>query len=83
MPQYYLIPKRAARSFPVLGKAAMWLEARLLRGVFWLFERLSIEQALKLGAICFGLAGPHTSKAKKVERNLPDHLASSERVRRI
>jgi KDO2-lipid IV(A) lauroyltransferase len=48
----------------------MWLEASLLRGVFWLLERLSIEQALKLGAICFGLAGPHTSKAKKVERNL-------------
>lgn len=70
MPQYYFIPKRIARAFPWLEKAAMWSEAQLFRFIFFLFRLLPLEWACALGAGGFRLIGPWTDKAAKVRTNL-------------
>jgi len=36
MPEYYLIPKKAGRAIPALGKVAIKLEAWLFQFFFWL-----------------------------------------------
>jgi len=70
MPQYYLVPKRAARAFPVLGTASIWVEAQLFRFLFWMLDLLSVERASAVAAATFGLIGPHTAQARKVRGNL-------------
>lgn len=70
MAQYYLIPKRLAERFPQLASGIQWLETAFLRIVFWLFARLSPEQASRLAAGLFGLLGPFTDKARKAQINL-------------
>ncbi|MEM0955337.1 MAG: lysophospholipid acyltransferase family protein [Pseudomonadota bacterium] len=70
MPEYYLVPKRAARRWPPLARAAKWLEAGLFRCVFWLIDRLSPERASAWGAALFGAIGPHSAKASKADINL-------------
>ena len=70
MPQYYLIPKRAARAVPALGRAVQWLEAGVFNAIFWLINRLSPERASAWGAALFGWLGPHTDKARKADTNL-------------
>ena len=70
MPQYYLVPKRAARAFPALGRASIWLEAQLFRLLFWLLGLLSLERASSVAAAVFGAIGPHTAQARKVRGNL-------------
>ena len=70
VPQYYLIPKRAARAAPALGRISQWLEARLFQFIFWLIDRLSPERASAWGAALFGWLGPYTTKARKADINL-------------
>ena len=70
MPQYYLIPKRLARSYPTLGKISQWLEAQAFRFIFWFMGRLSPERASALSATAFSLTGPWSAKAKKAHTNL-------------
>ncbi len=70
MPEYYLVPKRAARAWPWLGRSVQWLEARLFRAVFWLLDRLSPERASAWGAALFGWLGPYSDKARKADINL-------------
>lgn len=70
MPQYYLIPKRAARRFPRLGRTAQWLEAQVFRLIFWIMGRLSPQQASALLGSTFSLLGRFNEKAKKADINL-------------
>ncbi len=70
MPEYYLVPKRAARRWPVLGRVAKTLEAGAFRSIFWLIGRLSPERASAWAGATFGFAGRHSAKAKKAEINL-------------
>ena len=70
MPEYYLVPKRAARRWPPLGTAAKWLEAKLFSSLFWLIDRLSPERASAWGASLFGVIGPFGDKAAKADINL-------------
>ena len=70
MPEYYLVPKRAARAWPWLGRTVQWLEAVIFRGVFWLLDRLSPERASAWGAALFGWLGPYSDKARKADVNL-------------
>ena len=70
MPQFYFIPKRLARKAPVLVTIAQALEAAGFRFIFWLMRWLSVEQARRLSAFAFGLAGPFSDKAKKARTNL-------------
>ena len=70
MPQFYFIPKRLARKAPVLVSIAQALEAAGFRFIFWLMRWLSLEQARRLSAFAFGLAGPFSDKAKKARTNL-------------
>jgi len=89
VPEYYLVPKRAARRWPPLARAAKWLEARLFRGLFWLIDRLSPERASAWAAALFGAIGPLGAKARKADINLgiafPEQPESwrSEQVRGI
>ncbi len=70
MPQYYLVPKRAVRAFPALGRASIWLEAQLFRFLFWLLGLLALERSSSVAAAVFGAVGPHTAQARKVRGNL-------------
>ena len=70
MPEYYLVPKRAARAWPWLGRAVQWFEARAFGFAFWLIDRLSPERASAWGAAMFGWLGPLGDKARKADRNL-------------
>jgi KDO2-lipid IV(A) lauroyltransferase len=70
VPEYYLVPKKAARAVPALGRASIWLEAQLLRFLFWVLGRLSVERASSVAAAIVGLIGPHTSLARNVRGNL-------------
>lgn len=70
MPQFYLIPKKLARKSPALTSVAQWLEARIFSLFFWVMRRLSLEQASRLCAFAFGLAGPYGDKADKARVNL-------------
>ncbi len=70
MPEYYLVPKRAVRAWPWLGRSVQWLEARLFQAVFWLLDRLSPERASAWGAALFGWLGPYSDKARKADINL-------------
>lgn len=70
MPEYYLIPKKAGRAFPVLGKAAKKVEAWVFQFLFWLLGLLSPERASSVAAWVFGLLGPRSAMAQKVQRNL-------------
>ncbi|MDJ0877012.1 MAG: lysophospholipid acyltransferase family protein [Halieaceae bacterium] len=70
MPEYYLVPKRAARAWPWLGRCVQWLEARIFNTVFWLLDRLSPERASAWGAALFGWLGPYGDKARKADINL-------------
>ena len=89
MAQYYLVPKPLAERFPALGRAAQWLEARLLQGVFWAVDKLPPEQATRAAGALFAAVGPFSEKARKADRNLaiafPDRDARWRRrtVRRI
>ena len=80
MPEYYLVPKRAARAWPWLGRAVKWLEACAFQFAFWLIDRLSPERASAWGAAMFGWIGPLGDKAAKADANLaiafPDRDAS-------
>ena len=69
MPEYYLIPKRAARRFPALARAAQWSEGQFFRTALWLIDRLSTEHAIALASSVFGVVGPHTAKARKARKN--------------
>ena len=70
MPEYYLVPKKAARAIPALGRASIWLEARLFRFLFWVLGQLSVERASSVAAALVGLIGPHTYLARIVRGNL-------------
>ena len=70
MPEYYLVPKKLARAVPAIGRAAVWLEARFFRSLFWIFNSLSVERASAVAAAVVGIVGPHTSQARKVMGNL-------------
>lgn len=70
MPEYYLVPKRAARAWPWLGRSVQWLEARAFQFIFWLIDRLSPERASAWGAAMFGWLGPFGDKARKADTNL-------------
>jgi KDO2-lipid IV(A) lauroyltransferase len=70
VPEYYLVPKKIARSVPALGRALVWLEAQLFRFLFWFLRRLSVERASSVAAAIVGLIGPHTSLARNVSGNL-------------
>ncbi len=70
MPEYYLVPKRAARAWPWLGRTVQRLEAAVFRGIFWLLDRLSPERASAWGAALFGWLGPYSDKARKADTNL-------------
>ena len=70
MPEYYLVPKRAARAWPWLGRSVQWLEARIFQLLFWLIGRLSPERASAWGAALFGVLGVHGDKARKADQNL-------------
>jgi KDO2-lipid IV(A) lauroyltransferase len=70
VPEYYLVPKKAARAVPALGRASIWLEAQLFRFLFWILGQLSVERASSVAAAIVGLIGPHTSLARHVHGNL-------------
>jgi KDO2-lipid IV(A) lauroyltransferase len=70
VPEYYLVPKKAARAVPALGKASIWLEGQLFRFLFWILGQLSVERASAIAATIVGLIGPHTSLARHVHGNL-------------
>ena len=70
MPEYYLVPKKLARTVPALGRASIWLEAQLFRLLFLVLGRLSVERASSVAAAIVGLIGPRTSLAHKVRGNL-------------
>ncbi|HYQ73224.1 MAG TPA: hypothetical protein VET88_15010 [Gammaproteobacteria bacterium] len=70
MPEYYLVPKKAARAVPALGRTFVWLEAQLFRFLFRVLGRLSVERASVFAAAIVGLIGPHTSVARTVRGNL-------------
>jgi KDO2-lipid IV(A) lauroyltransferase len=70
VPEYYLVPKKVARAIPALGRTLIWLEAQLLRFLFWFLGRLSVERASSVAAAIVGLIGPHTSLAHHVHGNL-------------
>ena len=70
MPEYYLVPKKAARAIPALGRASIWLEAQLFRFLFSVLGRLSVERASSVAAAVVGLIGPHTFLARHVRSNL-------------
>jgi KDO2-lipid IV(A) lauroyltransferase len=70
VPEYYLVPKKAARAVPALGRALIWLEAQLFRFLFWILGQLSVERASSVAAAIVGLIGPHTSLARNVLGNL-------------
>ena len=70
MPEYYLVPKRAARAWPWLGRTVQWIEARAFQFIFWLIDRLSAERASAWGAAIFGRLGPFGDKARKADINL-------------
>lgn len=70
MPEYYLVPKRAARAWPWLGRVVQWIEARAFQFIFWLIDRLSPERASAWGATLFGWLGPFGDKASKADINL-------------
>ena len=67
MPEYYLVPKRAARAWPWLGRSVQWLEARVFQFLFWLIGRLSPERASAWSAALFGALGSHGDKARKAD----------------
>ena len=70
VPQYYLIPKKLARAYPLVGRFVQWLEAHAFRFVFWLMGRLSPERASTLSASVFGLLSTYSDQAKKADTNL-------------
>ncbi|MFT4613047.1 MAG: KDO2-lipid IV(A) lauroyltransferase [Bacteroidia bacterium] len=70
MPEFYLVPKRLARSAPVLVKAAQKFEGWAFRTIFALMRSLSIENALKVAGFAFWLPGPYSDKADKARQNL-------------
>lgn len=70
MPEYYLMPKKAGRAFPALGRAAIKVEAWVFRFLFWLLGLLSPERASWIAAWFFGLFGPRSPMAQKVCLNL-------------
>ncbi len=70
MPEFYLVPKRLARKAPALAAAAQRVEGALLRCVFWLMRKLSLEQALRLSGFAFGLIASVSDKAAKAGDNL-------------
>jgi KDO2-lipid IV(A) lauroyltransferase len=70
MPKFYLLPKRLASKTSIFVAIALWLETTSFRFFFWMIRRLSLEHALQLSAFAFGLAGPHSDKAKKAGNNL-------------
>jgi len=70
MPEYYLIPKKAGRAIPALGKVAIKLEAWLFQFFFWLLGLLSPERSSKISGGVFSVLGPRSAMAQKVRRNL-------------
>jgi KDO2-lipid IV(A) lauroyltransferase len=71
VPQYYLIPKRAARAYPWLGRFVQGLEAAIFRCIFWSMGRLSPERASALSGRAFSLLGVYNSdKSRKADTNL-------------
>ena len=70
MPQYYLIPKRLARAYPLVGRLVQWLEAQAFRFVFWLMGSFSPERASALAASVFGFLSTFSDMAKKADTNL-------------
>jgi KDO2-lipid IV(A) lauroyltransferase len=54
----------------MLAAIAQRIEAAVFRAVFWLMGKLSVERALQLSALAFGLVGPHSDKAEKARENL-------------
>jgi KDO2-lipid IV(A) lauroyltransferase len=70
VPQYYLIPKKLARTYPRLGRFSQWFEAQFFRFIFWIMERLSPQRAIALLAFAFGLVGRISDKAEKADINL-------------
>jgi len=70
MPEYYLIPKKAGRAFPALGRAAIKVEARVFRFFFWLLGLLSPERSSRVAGWVFSLLGPRSAMAQKLRRNL-------------
>jgi len=70
MPEYYLIPKKAGRAYPALGRAAIKVEAWIFRFLFWLLGLLSPERSSKAAGWVFSLLGPRSPMAQKVQRNL-------------
>jgi len=70
VPEYYLVPKKVARAVPALGRALILLEAWLVRFLFWVLGRLSVERASSVAAAIVGLFGPKTSLARNVHGNL-------------
>ncbi|MEP5764796.1 MAG: hypothetical protein ABJ308_09380 [Halieaceae bacterium] len=70
MSQYYLIPKKLARAYPALGRAAQWLEAVAFRFLFWFIKLFPPEYATGVAATAFGWVGPRSLKARKADTNL-------------
>jgi len=70
VPEFYLVPKRLARKAPFVGALAQRIESALFRSVFWLMRKLSVERALRLSALVFGLASRRSDKANKARENL-------------
>lgn len=70
MPQYYLIPKRLARSAPWLGKSVQWLEGQFFRLLFWSLQQLSLQRAGAIAGSLFAALGRWTDKASKADTNL-------------
>lgn len=77
MPEFYLVPKRLARKAPILVAIAQRIEGAIFRFIFWLMRKLSVEHALQISAVAFGLVGPRSDKAEKARENLaiafPNH----------
>jgi KDO2-lipid IV(A) lauroyltransferase len=70
VPEYYLVPKKVARTVPALGRALISLEGQLFRFLFRALRQLSVERASSVAAAIVGLIGPRTSLARKVCKNL-------------
>ncbi len=70
MPEFYLVPKRLARKAPILVAIAQRIEGAIFRFIFWLMRKLSVEHALQISAVAFGLVGPRSDKAEKARENL-------------
>ena len=69
MAEHLLLPKRLARSFPRLGKAAQVLESGFLRALTRLLQALPVAWSFALSRGCMRALAPLTPMWDKVRRN--------------